>query len=438
GIFVQDQWTIDRLTLNLGVRYDHFKGGYPEQVRRPVAFIPDWNLSFPAVVGNSLHDITPRVGAAYDLTGGGRTALKISLGKYPLAVIPVGNPAAVSDTITRSWADRNANFWPDCDLLNLQANGECGTVSNLNFGRPISAVQFNRDLRFGWGHRPWSAEFSVGVQHQLVPRLGVDVGYFRRWYGNFMVTDNRAVGPADFDTFSVTAPRDPRLPSGGGYVIGRLYDLNPVRFGQVDNYQTFAKEYGEQVEYWQGVDVGVNARLQGGALLQGGVSTGRTVTDNCEIRERLPEIGPTNPYCRVVTNFLTQVKLLGAYPIPGIDVQVAATFQSSPGTPIAANRQYSNAEVLSSLGRPLAGGAANTTVNLVPPGTMYGDRVNQLDVRLSRPLRVGRYRLVLNLDVANVLNASPVMQLNNNYAVWLTPQRIMDARIFKVSGQLDF
>lgn len=456
GAFVQDRWTIDRLTLNLGLRYDQFIGGYPEQHLGPALYQPTRDFTFPAVTGNNFKDITPRVAAAYDLFGTGKTALKVNLAKYVMATTPTGNPAGIVNQVNRSWNDsfhpvgdpRRGNYWPDCDLLNLQTNGECGTVSALNFGQRTSAPAFNPDTRFGWGHRPWSAEFSTSVQHELLPRLGIDVGYFRRWFGNFLAIDNRANSPEDFDAYSITAPADPRLPEGGGYTISGLYNLNPLKVGQNDQYTTFASDFGKQTETWNGVDASVNARLGNGVMLQGGMSTGRTVTDNCEVAAKagttLSGFGlvlvdnPTQLYCHNVQNFLTQYKLLGTYRIPVADVSVAATFQSSPGAQITANYIATNAVVAPSLGRPLSGGAANVTVNLVEPGTMFADRVNQLDLRLSKIVRFGTRRATVNLDIYNTLNANPVMQLNNNYSVWQQPQRIMEARLFKISGQVDF
>jgi hypothetical protein len=118
---------------------------------------------------------------------------------------------------------------------------------------------------------------------------------------------------------------------------------------------TFADGYGKQVENWQGVDAGVNARLRGGLLAQGGISTGRTLADNCEIRSRVPELGVLNPYSRVETPYLTQFKVLGACTIPRIDVQFAGTFQSIPGPQVVANNVYTSAQIAPSLGRPLAG-----------------------------------------------------------------------------------
>jgi hypothetical protein len=440
--------------LNLGVRYDQFNSGYPDQTLGPAPFQPTRNLVFPGVSGVNVKDITPRVGTSYDLFGNGKTALKVNIGKYVLGVSNQGNPAGIINTVTRSWNDTNKNFIPDCDLLNLQLNGECGVVSSLNFGLPTSVTQFNPDTRFGWGTRAYNWEFSTAVQQQVSPRVGVEVGYYLRWFGNFQVEQNLAVNAASFSPFSITAPVDPRLPGGGGYTISGLYDTNPTSFGQTNNYITMADALGGQFEHDQFVDISVNARLRNGILLQGGVSTGQTVTDFCNVLANSPNTtqvgqfgavapGPTpvgGPYCHQVTNWMgqTQVKMLGTYQVPKADFTVAATFQSVPGPLVASNYVVPNALVQPSLGRALSGSQPNVTVNLIAPGTLYGDRANELDFRLTKTINVARMKISVNGDVYNVLNISPVMQFNAAYAAWLTPQRIMDGRLYKLSAQVSF
>ena len=130
-------------------------------------------------------------------------------------------------------------------------------------------------------------------------------------------------------------------------------------------------------------------------------------------------------HCHVDTKFLTQVKLLGAYTITPIEVQVSGTFQSIPGPQIAANFVASSALVAQSLGRPLAGGAANATINLVEPGTMYGERLNQLDLRFAKILRYGGSKTLLNLDLYNALNGNAVLQESSTYGNWRQPQGIL-------------
>jgi hypothetical protein len=438
GVYAQDKWTIGKMTVNAGVRFEYFSTGFPAQHLGPARLIPARNISFPATDWYGFKDITPRVGVAYDLFGNGKTALKVNAAKYPLAANPtVGNPVSnLAFRVTRSWADADRDYVPDCNLQIPQPNGECGALSDARFGQPIPSTSFDPATLAGWSVRPNNWEFSTSVQHEIVPRVGIDVGYFRRWYGNFTVTDNRLTAPSDFSPFSITAPVDPRLPGGGGYLVSDLYNLNPNKVGQVDNYSTFASNFGKRIEHWNGVDVSVNARPRSDVLIQGGLSTGRTSTDNCDVVVKVDN--PSRQFCHVDTLFLTQAKLIATYTVPKVDLRVAATFQSFPGPQILANYVASNAEVQPSLGRPLSGGAANVTVSLVQPGTMYAERANQLDLRFAKTLRVARTRTTVNFDIYNSLNSSAALTLNNNYASWQTPQSIMDARLFKISAQFDF
>src|SRR5262249_42419087 len=150
-------------------------------------------------------------------------------------------------------------------------------------GTAIPSTSYDPAVRVGYGNRQYDWEYSLAVQHEIMPRVGVEAGYFRRNYGNFVVTDNLAVSATDFSPFRIAVPVDTRLTSGGGYVVGGFYNLNPDRVGQVNNYVTRAEDFGGQLERWNGVDVSVNARFRGGALLRGGFSSGRTVSDTCGI-----------------------------------------------------------------------------------------------------------------------------------------------------------
>ena len=447
GVFAQDTWSLDRFTVGLGVRYDYYGNSQPEQHLGPTLFTPGRDIIFPASSNLSWHDLTPKLTSAYDLFGDGKTAVKVSLNRYveslaagaglPAAVNPLNN---IVNSTTRSWSDLDGDFVPDCNLVEPAANAECGAMANLAFGTVRPGSTYDPDLMRGWSKRGFNWEFAAGVQRELMPRVAVDVGYFRRWFGNFQVTDNRAVSPSDFNTFSITAPSDPRLPGGGGYAISGLYDVVPAKFGQVDNFITLADKYGEQSEMWHGFDVTMNARPRNGLLAQGGISVGKTTRDSCDILRQLPETAPVNPYCHTETPFLNQVKLLAVYTVPRIDVQVSGTFQSfdTPQSGIVANFVASNAVIAPSLARNLSGNTANVTVNLVEPFSVYGDRVNQLDLRVGKIVRVGTTRARLALDLFNALNAATVMTENPNYAAFRRPTSIMTARFAKVTMQLDF
>jgi hypothetical protein len=107
-------------------------------------------------------------------------------------------------------------------------------------------------------------------------------------WGNFQVTDNRAVGPADFNPYTFVVPQDARLPDGGGYSL-QFFDITPSKFGQFDNFITFAKNYGTQRNHYNGVDVSLNARFPFGVTGQGGFSTGNVMEDDCAVGEKVPE-----------------------------------------------------------------------------------------------------------------------------------------------------
>jgi hypothetical protein len=465
GAYLQDRWSIDRLTLSYGLRWDWFKDSFPAQTLGPGPLVPNRNQSFPAAKGVSYMDLTPKSGLSYDVFGDGTTAVKVTLNKY-LQGLGSGNSPAdntfgsalapagrVVLSTTRSWADANRDYVPNCDLTSPAANGECGAMAQNTFGLAFASQNYDPDILEGWGKRVYDWEFSAGVQRELMPRVAVDVAYFRRWFGNFYLTDNRATAASDYTAFTLTTPSsDSRLPAGS---VGGIYDLNPNRVGQTDNFVTYAKNFGKQTERFNGIDVTVNARPTDALLLQGGVSTGRTSTDNCDVAARVPEVlfgmtafGTANnnvwtplDYCRQQTPFLTQVKMIGAYTVPKVGVQLSSTFQSLPGPLVFANWAVPGAVAAAALGRPLSANAANIQVNLLDPGTMYGDRASWLDFRVGKILRYGRVRSSVNLDLFNTLNANPVLVQNNVFGgttPWQAPQSILIARFFKISAQVDF
>jgi hypothetical protein len=286
--------------------------------------------------------------------------------------------------------------------------------------------------------------------------VSVDVGYFRRIWGNFQVTDNLAVGPDDFTEFSIAVPTDSRLPNSGARISG-LYDVKPEKFGQQQNYNTLSDNYGKQIEHWDGVDFTLSARFQNGLTFQGGISSGKTTEDNCEIVAKLPEVlnltgaqasqTPATPahwrpaqFCHRESPMLTQLKMYGVYTIPRVDVQVAGTYRSIPGNEINAAFAASNAYLAgnSTLGRPLSGGTPNMTIGLLTPNSEFIDRRNELDFRIGKILRAGRSRSVVSLDIYNALNTDAIVNLNQNFGAWLRPTEVLNPRLAKISVQFDF
>ena len=318
----------------------------------------------------------------------------------------------------------------------------------------------------GWGKRPYDWELQGGIQHELRSGLSVGATYTRHWWGNFQVTDNLLVNPSDYSPFYITVPNDPRLPNSGQQ-LGPFYDVNPDKFGQVNNLITFAKNYGTKTDVYNGIDVSLNARLPRGIIMQGGFNTGREAVDNCDVVGKVDNLGgaitdvnrsigagnsapllsnitgvmsPSPLYCNAIPPYQTQVKLLGSYPLPW-GMSASATFQSIPGPQITASATVPNAQVAPSLGRNLSAGAAATaSVQLIAPGSMYNDRLNQIDARLTKMFRfTGGRRIQGQLDFYNLLNVGPALGQNNTYgSAWLTATVIPNGRMVKVGVQFDF
>ena len=157
-------------------------------------------------------------------------------------------------------------------------------------------------------------------------------------------------------------------------------------------------------------------------------------------------------FCDTSSGLLTTVNGLATYTIPKIDVLIAGTLQSRPfaganfpsvaAQSLPANWIVTNAQVVPELGRPMAGGAPVTFVNVVEPGTLYGDRITQVDLRVSKILRFGRTRSNVGVDIFNLFNTNAVYQYNTTYsgngATWLQPSSLVVARFAKLSVQVDF
>ena len=458
ALYLQDQWTIDRLTLNLGVRYNEVRGSTPEQVLGAGYFVPE--RRFPALE-NVPHyrNLSPRLGFAYDLFGTGRTAIKASLGRYPEIVrVVTGNPSnnLIRQT-NRTWNDGNRNYIPDCDLRNPVANGECGPWSALSFGRVTGGTRYADGALEGFNSQYHNWQGSVSFQHELRPGIGLNVGYYRTSYGGdcggsgltntvtcTLVTDNQLVTPSDYDPFCVTVPTDSRLPSSGQQMCG-LYDLRPALFGRSDLLARPASDFGDLSKVYNGIDITLNGRFGQGGSFSGGMSMGRTVEDNCVVVDSPQDA--REGFCKVTPPWSagTDVKFMVVYPLPW-GISTSAIYQNSPGIPITAQLVVPNAAIAPSLGRnlsacPPAGACnANVTVEVIQPRSMFESRLQQVDLRFSRVFGLGgSRRLRGNFDVYNVLNASNVLNMNTQYGPsWTNVTQILSGRLLRIGAQFDW
>ena len=485
GLFVQDKWTINRLTLNLGLRMDWFDSQNPAFHLYPSLLTPLRNYDVPEFSTTAYRDWTPKIGVAYDLFGDGKTAIKANVGKYVLGqALLIGGLASqpgynVQLTSSRTWVDNNKNFIPDCDLTNPATQGPTQTGANQQIDTCNAAVGVNAnfyanslipnlavqdDARYGWGKRPYSWEFSVSAQHELGRGVSVNGGVFKRWFGNFLVTDDLNHTAADFTPFSVTSSAIPGAPaSAGGQSLPS--NVNTTGFYNVNNALPTNNLQGlsdtmfpgsNVYDHWIGFDLGINARLPHGVIVQGGLSTGHQTTDYCDVEdpakagnsalvEMLIGAAPTSivsslASCHMDQQWLPQVKFLGSYTVPKVDVQVGASYQSIPGIEYGATFADPNAEVQKTLGRlPTSGAVTGTTnVALIQPGSTYGTRFNQLDLRMGKILRLAKTRSNISLDIFNVFNSAVISAASSTYATWLAPTAVVAPRLLKISWTFDF
>lgn len=474
GVYAQEKWTISRLTLDLGVRFDSYYGWVPKQSTpgdtSPWPGAPDHNewlgeRSFNSVKGvPNWKDVNPRLDASYDMFGDGKTALKFAVGRYVaktnVDVPAANNPITTSViTTTRSWTDSNKNYVPDCDLGNFGAQNTsatggdiCGAIDNQFFGQNNpKAVQWDPEVLSGWGVRDSNWDVSSEVQRQLGERVSVTGGYYFNTGGYFRntaalsknrITDNTLVTSSDYDNYCVIAPKDPRLPNGGGYEVCGFADISTTKFGQNQSLVAPSGRFGKPIYRNHFIDFSTDMRFRGGGRIGGGVDTGWSLRDSCFVVDSPQEL----LFCHVVTPFKgqTQLKMNGSLPLPKGFV-VAGTLQNLPGPQYQASFTMLTADIRSNasshpLGRDLAGGTKTASVQLIAPNTLFEDRVSRLDLRVSKVFQLApRRRLQINLDAYNALNSSGILAVQNTFdARWRQPTSILDPRLFQISGNISF
>jgi len=217
--------------------------------------------------------------------------------------------------------------------------------------------------------------------------------------------------------------------------------------------------------YWHGFDYDLNARMTNSLVFQGGATTGRGVRDTCEVQEQLPEstfavalgtgINQVDA-CAIDESWQTNFRGLVSYIIPRIDVQLSAIARSiantvpqtdqnavaTNGLSMNANYQVTSEQVEDAIGRPLPGGAATQTVNIVKQGQVYGPRITTVDLRVTKIIRFGSTRTNVGLDLYNLFNSNTGTAFNQNFGTdgltWMRPTSVLNPRFLRFNVTLDF
>ncbi len=422
GLFLQDTWTRNRLTLIAGGRFDYLNAALPAQTMPAGPFVPVRNSDAISCVP-CWSNWTMRVSGAYDLFGNAKTAIKMAVGQYVsselMTVAASVNPMRRA-TDTRSWTDLDGNGTAVDAFGDIQ-RAEIGPSGNANFGLPAGANSWDPNTP-----RSTDWEESVLIQHELLTGVSLSAGYYLHQYNDLQVIKNNAVDPnTDFTPFTIVGPADPKLPGGGGEVITQ-YNLVPGKLGAVDTVRTLSTN----TRKYRGFEVSVNARLPRGAFAFGSVTTERTATTDCDVTNSDPN---NNRFCDQTPPYQSQVKLAGGTPLP-FGVQLSGSITVRPGASIAANYSYNSAIA----GVALTGGGSRS-VNLVDPTVLFYDSIKSVDARLARSFRFGQKRAQIFLEIYNLPNLSTVLQVNTAYGPqWLVPTVVTQARRLQLGGQFDF
>lgn len=469
GLYVQDQWTLKRLTIKPSLRYDYLKTSIPDQ-RLP---LNPWiaageqncqnNSFYCARNGVNWKDITPRLSLSYDLFGNGKTALKGGFAKYldddRLGLTNAINPTGLN-SITRggtlTWSDLNGDktiISPDGTYQMAELTKFATEVANLGFGTATPTTEYDKALYSGWGSRRYTWEGQVGLDHQILPRLAATVMYYHRTAGNIYATDNRVTNASGYDEYCVIAPNDSRLGKMAGQTVCGLYDITPAARaaqtsaifraqnpGQLPNFQTYSKNLGDKKGYRSisdGFEITMRSNLPRGAFIQGGLDIRSPLSDTCGFSES-PEIR----FCESRGAFNFSPRFNGAYTLPW-DIQVSGSYMATRGPALrpswiinsttAGGTQINDIQAAANAGVPKTlpathiyggevalstldffSGARSRTVQLFEPSQDYASYYHQIDMRFSKIVNVARYRVTVGLDLYNALNAAGISSINTN------------------------
>jgi hypothetical protein len=444
GLYAQDTWTLKRLTISPGIRYDHFnaesQAGCRNQGRFVGAFCRDKVPNQP-----NWNNVSPRFAVVYDLKGDAKTALKASVSKYMLPW--AGGWAKRYDPFTTVSDTRT---WTDLNKDNIAEDNEIGPSGNSSFGISTGRTPAP-DLS-----REYNIEIAGGVQHQLLPRLSVFGGYYHRHFYNQEAQINPLLTSADWTAFQVANPL------GNGEMI-TLFNLSPAKAG---SYASQLIDVNSDINrtIYDGFEASFTARLPRRAVLFGGWSNDRLITVTCDqydpnklrfcdqTGKTFQEYGKTS-----MPPFRNDFKLSGNYPLAW-GIEVSGVFMSYAGkgnsytaqdpslgvywsVPASVFPNGQRTRVVTSAPILLAAGTQTQApgVNLIAPNTKFQNRWNQLDLSAKRTFRVNQKEFQGQIAVFNVTNASTVLQEVQSYGPNLgQPQNFLQGRMMRLALLINF
>ncbi|MGE3958554.1 MAG: carboxypeptidase regulatory-like domain-containing protein [Vicinamibacterales bacterium] len=444
GMFVQDAWTMNRMTINMGLRMERFNAQISDQTANAGRFAPQRSFSQQSGMP-SWFDLAPRLGVSYDLFGNAQTAVKATFGRY-MAGQTTSFPARYNplqlQSDTRTWRDLNGD--------NIAQNNEIGPSNNAAFGQAVTTIRPDADIK-----REYDLEYTASIQHQVRPGLSVTGGYYRRGTYNQRRTQNNGWSASDYTIVNVVSPLD-------GQILP-VYNLNPALRANVDRTDFNSTDSDLRRRTYNGVQVGFNARIAG-AQFFGGWTMDRIIDVRCDaIESNQARYGgtaaiaannapqPDFHWCdqsQLDMPWLHELKFAGSYTLPWWDIQANMAFQSYNGQPLFTRWNISpSTRYAAGCPGPCRPGElvvpgltlASYVLDLVQPGSQYYHRQNQFDVGFRKLIRFGKYQLSAQADIFNIVNSSYVKNQNITWGSSLgQPLDILQPRTLRLAAQLKF
>jgi Carboxypeptidase regulatory-like domain/TonB dependent receptor len=392
GLYAQDAWTIkQRLTLNLGVRFEYVVGSIPAQRSPAGTFVGE--RSFPEIKDvPNLKDIAPRLAFAYDLTGKGRTVIRGNYSRYFLQIgagfVVNVNPLIFDNGVSRVWTDANGD--------NLPQESELGAPS-----RPFRALNQRMDPNLA---RPYSDEFTISAQHEIFRNFAVSGTYYRRYNRRIFGLANLGAPAAGYTPVEIT------ITNPGGVVPNKITVFNqPVVTASdflISNYSQLNSDYN-------GFELTVIKRLSNRWQLLGGFTAGSHEGQFSTFGEDLnnSNLALNREGARIGDDATYQFKMAGSYFLPG-GIEAHANYVHSTGYPLRRQLRVTSSTANLSLRQ------GTQAIDLAPRGQVRLENVDILDLRFSRPFKLNeRVSLEPVIEIFNLTNSSSITSSLDSYTV---------------------
>jgi hypothetical protein len=378
AVFVQDKWAATRkLTLNLGLRVEKFRGWQPEVCQVQTQFVNGQCFAALEDVPNWL-DPSPRFGAIYDINGDGRTAIKVGAGRYNIGTatghIDRVNPVSVTND-TRSWNDANGDLIPQLN--------ELGPSTGFNFG---TTNRYSDDLK-----RPYAMEYFVEFDRQIARNTVASIGYYYRTNERLIGNRNMAVPMQSYTPVVVTERTSGREVT--------VYNLDPALRGRFD---TLWDNFSELDTVYKGVDLRINKRLADRWMLSASASIGKNEGDT------FPTGDLNNPNFQfrhgvVGMDVPVVIKTSGIYEM-FYGIVVAGNLQHYAGSPESTTVQVSSNTVALT--------QVNQSIQVEPRGETRTPSLTLLDLNFRKVFRMRERTFEPAFEVHNVMNVATVQSRN--------------------------